>query len=202
LGRGIPKSLVHVCGRSILEWQLTELCRSVPRVFLVVGYQAEAVADLARRVRPDVHVVSNDRWSVTKTAGSLSLGAARAGGRCLSLDGDLLVAPADFVRMLRSGSDAIGVCRPSSSEPVYARLDAAGRCIGFSYTDVTTWEWSGLVNFDAERVPAQDGHVFAMMECILPAATVEVRCVEVDTPQDLILAESGWSRIINTRRAA
>jgi choline kinase len=202
LGRGVPKSLVEVCGRSILEWQLTELCRRVRDVYVVVGFQAEAVAGLARRIRPDVQIVVNERWAETKTAGSLSLAAARVGGRCVSLDGDVLVAAADFERLLRSPTDAVGICRAASSEPIFARLDGAGRCVGFSYTDVTTWEWSCLVQFDARRVPPHDGHVFEMIECILPTATVEVRSVEIDTPQDLLSAERRWQRILGSRHAA
>lgn len=195
LGRNLPKSLVQICGHPILEWQLTVLCRNVDVVILVVGFLGETVAALARAIRPDVKILSNDRWSTTKTAASLSLGASHSKGRCLSLDGDLLVAPAHFNLMLHSDHDVIGVVRPSTSHPVYALLNASGMCIGFSQEKVTSWEWSGLVNFDPSRVPNGEGNVFEMIDCILPAAALEVQCVEVDTPEDLVLAEQHWPRL-------
>jgi CTP:molybdopterin cytidylyltransferase MocA len=196
LGRGLPKALIPVCGKPILEWQLSLLCRNVRDVYVVVGYMADAVADFARSIRPDVRIVVNARWETTKTAASLSLGASLAGGRCLSLDGDLLVSPADFERLLLCDGDVIGVCAPVSSQPVYARLDERMRCTGFSYDHATPWEWTGLTVFDARTVPTGEGNVFEMIDCLLPAPAMTVRSVEVDTPDDLLIAETTWPRIL------
>ncbi len=163
---------------------------------VVVGYQGEAVARLARSIRPNVNVLFNENWEVTKTAASLSLGAATACGRCISLDGDLLVAPADFAALLAAPGDIVGVAVPSTSHPLFARVDQCGRCVGFSYTTATDWEWTGLVNFDATQLPGCQGNVFEMIDCLLPVATLEVQCVEVDTPEDLRQAEARWPAIL------
>jgi choline kinase len=196
LGQNIPKSLVTVAGRSVLEWQLLKLCRKVTGLYIVVGYMAEDVAALAKLIRPDIHVIFNDRWASTKTGGSLSLGASMISGRCLSLDGDLLVAPIDFDNMLVSPRDVIGVCSPSSSQPVYAQVDSNMNCCGFSYEAKTSWEWTGLVNFDPQQIAMSDGNVFEMVESILPVQTINVRCAEIDTPADLHLAQRVWPQIL------
>lgn len=198
LGHQVPKSLVSVAGRSVLHWQLTEVCRSAHDISIVVGYMADDVAALARSIRRDIRVITNERWAVTKTGGSLSLAAAQIAGRCLSLDGDLLVAPADFEKLLAMTSDAIGICAPTSSQPVYAELDRRLDCRGFSCSAPTLWEWTGLVNFDPQQIVFSDGHVYQMVQSILPVKTVDVRCVEIDTPADLAVADRMWPRILNS----
>jgi choline kinase len=196
LGHNLPKSLITVAGRRLLEWQLTQMCRNVADLSIVVGYMADEVARLAVSIRPDIQVLVNERWETTKTGGSLSLGAAQVTGRCVSLDGDLLVAPADFERMLAATRDLIGVCPPSSSQPVYAQLDRQLACRGFSYQIPSPWEWTGLLNFDPQNITMSDGNVYEMVESILPVQTLDVRCVEVDTPADLVLADARWPQVL------
>lgn len=200
LGKNIPKSLVKVGERFMLDWQLTEMCRHVENVFIVVGYMAEDVSTLARSLRPDIRVVVNERWASTKTGGSLSLGAALVQQRCLSLDGDLLVAPDDLELILGSTTDLIGISSPASKQPVFAQLDGNGYCHGFSYDDPSPWEWTGLVNFDPKHITLSDGNVFEMVESILPIQTCCVRCVEVDMVEDLELAERTWPQIFSQGR--
>lgn len=198
LGMNIPKSLVEVAGRPILEWQLQELCQSVERVRIVVGYMREQVAELARRLHPSIEVIVNDQWKVTKTAASLSLGMAGVTGRCVSLDGDLLVHPADFQRLVCADHDVIGVAKASSSQPVFAVLDGAQTCTVMSYSLISPFEWTGLVNFDPSQVAPAQNNVFEMIECLLPVPTVCVRCCEVDTPADFLNATRVWPKYVNT----
>jgi choline kinase len=194
LKMNMPKSLVAINGRTILDWQLTEMCRSVSRVRMVVGYMGDQVAQLARRLRPSIEILVNDRWRETKTAASLSLGMAGVQGRCVSLDGDLLVHPADFQNLLSLQQDAIGVCDANSSHPVFAIVDQSGDCTAMSYDRVTPFEWTGLVNFSPDTVTPSTGNVFEMIEVLLPAPVVNVRCCEVDTPADFIRANQIWPR--------
>lgn len=192
LGHNLPKSLVEVAGKPILAWQLTRLCRTDDRVRIVVGYKGEQVAALAKKHFPKIEILYNERWQTTKTAASLSLGAAGLTGRCLSLDGDLLVHPDDFRRLVDSPSDMIGTTEVSSTHPVYAVVDDDGLCHELTYTVVTPHEWTGLVNFRPSEVPGNTGNVFEMIDCLLPVRATRVRCAEVDTPADLLLAEQRW----------
>ncbi len=197
LKMNIPKSLVEVAGCSILEWQLNELCQSVESVRIVVGYMGETVARLARRLRPSIEVIFNEEWKTTKTAASLSLGMLGVAGRCVSLDGDLLVHPADFYSFVSAQKDLIGVSKVLSSQPVFAIVDDSEACVEMSYTKLSPYEWTGLVNFDPPRVAPAKNNVFEMIECLLPAAIYPVRCCEVDTAGDLLAANRDWPRYLN-----
>ncbi len=192
LGMKLPKSLVKVAGRSMLEWQLGEMCPSVQGVRIVVGYLGERVAELARHLRPSIEVIVNENWKTTKTAASLSLGMEGVAGRCVSLDGDLLVHPDDFRELLLIDHDMIGITEVNSSQPVFAVVDEQGRCSEMSYTKLSPYEWTGLVNFWPKYVAAGQGNVFEMIECLLPAPTMKVRCCEIDTPADLLNAARVW----------
>ncbi|QDV23489.1 NTP transferase domain-containing protein [Aureliella helgolandensis] len=188
----IPKSLVEISGRPILEWQLRELCPSAPRVRIVVGYMGDQVATLARRLRPSIEVIVNEEWKTTKTAASLSLGMKGVRGRCVSLDGDLLVHPADFSQVLTADQDVIGIADVSTSHPVFAVVNDQNACTEMSYTKTSQYEWTGLVNFLPSSVAPGQGNVFEMIEDLLPTQTAKIRCCEVDTPADFLYANRIW----------
>ncbi len=196
LGLNKPKSLVEVHGQPILYWQLTQLCQHTCDVRIVVGYRGEEVASLARSLRPEISIIHNDQWQTTRTAGSLSRGCRGVQGRVISLDGDLLVHPEDFQIFVESHEDTIGVAAVNSSEPVFARIDDRDRCQRLAYNMVSEFEWTGLVNFDSRKVPEADGHVFQMIEGILPCQAARIRCWEVDTIADLERACRGWGDLL------
>lgn len=198
LGMNIPKSLVEVAGRPILEWQLREMCQQLETVRIVVGYMREQVTELARRLRPSIEIIENNQWKVTKTAASLSLGMADVAGRCVSLDGDLLVHPADFWRIVSADHDVIGVTDTISAQPVFASVDAARACTAMSYSVISPYEWTGLVNFNPSQVAPAQNNVFEMIECLLPVPAVCVRCCEIDTPADFLNATRVWPQYVNT----
>ncbi len=195
LGANRPKSLVEVGGKSILEWQLMHIVPENVRVKVVVGFQGESVARMARRFRPSVTVVINDEWKSTKTGCSLSLGIAGETDRCVSLDGDLLVRPVDFQSILSKDVDTVGVGDVNSEQPVYAVLDAFQCCRQLTYSEPTLYEWTGLVNFNPQFMRPHRGNVFEMIESLLPCASMPVQCVEVDTPRDLANAMVEWNQI-------
>ena len=77
LGFGIPKCLVEVGGRTILEHQL-DLLSGCDDVRVVVGYRSADVRSLLARVGGRVRVVENTEWATTNTLASLELGAGLA----------------------------------------------------------------------------------------------------------------------------
>jgi choline kinase len=196
LGLGIPKSLVRVGEKRILEWQLVDVIGPDDAVVLVVGYMADAVSRLAKRLRPNIEIIVNEEWAKTKTAASLSLGIRSVEGRCVSLDGDLLVHPDDLRRLVDSTIDIVGISDVLSVEPVFAEVDERNLCRSFSYETISRWEWTGLVNFSTTSVSAASGNVFEMIAHLLPVPTLSVRCVEVDTPEDLRNAAVVWSAVM------
>lgn len=196
LGKGIPKSLVSVGSRKILDWQLNEMCRPSDHVKIVVGYMGDEVGKLAKNLFPSIEVLHNSDWATTKTAASLSLGKRGTTARCLSLDGDLLVHPDDFRQLVECDMDVIGITPVISAQPVFVEICEKGNCRSFSFEKQTPWEWTGLVNFDPTKVSEATGNVFEMMECLLPTPTLCVRTVEVDTVEDLRHASLVWSSMM------
>lgn len=190
LGHNLPKSLVKVCGKPIIEWQLLKLCHAIEDVRLVIGFKGHELAAVARAIRPGIQIIENPNWQNTKTAASLSLGMQSAHDRCISLDGDLLVAPHSFSKFIKASHNLIGVCTPNTTFPVYVTVDLGGLGTGFSYEEKSPFEWTGLVNFNRHKISAGQANVYEMLTPILPIAIQQIDCAEVDTPEDLLAAEA------------
>lgn len=192
LGHNLPKSLVKVCGKPIIEWQLLKLCHEIEDIRLVIGFKGDELATIARAIRPSIQIIENPNWQSTKTAASLSLGMQNAHDRCISLDGDLLVAPNSFNKFIKASHNMIGVCTPNTTFPVYVTLNQNNLGSGFSYEEKSPFEWTGLVNFDRHQISASQANVYEMLTPILPIAIQQINCAEVDTPEDLLVAEAFW----------
>ena len=65
LGMNLPKSLVEINGRTVLERLLTECLHDVADVRLVVGFRADEVMAHARSVRNDLVFVRNPAFRDT-----------------------------------------------------------------------------------------------------------------------------------------
>nr|BFD62748.1 NTP transferase domain-containing protein [Bdellovibrio sp. HM001] len=187
LGMGIPKSLIQIAGRPLIHWQL-ELLKDVEDVRVVVGYRAEDVISAVREVRSDVMFVLNNQYSSTQTGYSFALGARYSKEYVLSLDGDLLVHPEDWNRVLSQPGELVGVCPPSTEQPVCVELDISGRVVGFT-REKTSHEWTGLLKIKGSRVKLRNSYVYELVQDYLPFSKIDVRCCEIDTPGDYDKAE-------------
>ena len=205
LGMGINKSLIPICGTPILEWQLRIIPSDVP-VILGVGFQADDVAAVAMNARDDVTIVFNHDYYGTGTAKTLTRSAQFCPDRVISLDGDLLVAESDLVELVYAPETTIGVLDPSTREPVFCWTEEhngklfATRLSRSTAPQGRQYEWSGLVNISSaafEGLP-DTGHVFEMLDPILPVRAVPVRCVEVDHSDDIPRAEAFVTKHLET----
>ena len=176
LGLGIPKALVKVGGRPIIDWQLDAL--DGYEVTVVAGYKA---GDVIRQVGGRARVIVSEDYASTSTCHSIGL--VKDDSVCLILDGDILFPRREFP--LRP---FIGVCRPRSEDPVYAVVDN-GFVRGFSRSS-WEWEWACIFawrpSFFAGR---KTGYVYEALQPELPVQAEVVSCFEVDTPGDLRGAE-------------
>ena len=177
LGLGVPKALVPVAGRPIIEWQLDALMGH--EITVVAGHMADAVA---RQVSGRARIIVSRDFACTSPCHSIGL----AGGDSLHLilDGDLLLMGGAFPR-----HPFIGVCPPRSEEPVYVEVGPSGMAERFG-TAPTGLEWACVFawrpSFFAGR---RTGHVYEALAPELPLPAVAVDCFEVDTPADLREAE-------------
>lgn len=209
LGLGQTKALVEVLGRSIIEWQL-DLLGDVEDVRVVVGYNASQVIDRVIALRRDAMIVFNHDYERTATGNSLLLAARHVHGDVVSLDGDLLIPPADFDRLLRSPASCLGVTETRTDDAVFAILDShRASVVSFSRVITSAYEWTGLVKVPArylsesEHPPSQPINVFELVAPLLPMPALCIDTCEIDTPNDYERAvewmkarclDGGWRR--------
>lgn len=191
LGRGMPKALVEVNGRSIISYQL-ELLKEIPHVRIIVGYRGEAVAEAVQKLRPDIEVIYNREFAATNTLQSYYLGTKDLDEPFLLLDGDI-IPQRDSLRAFLAqarGETTIGVAPVSSEDAVFVHLDQ-NHCIqSFSRTEKSAYEWSNIAIVHPRLLAYENTYVYEQLEKFLPLRACVVERLEIDTPNDIQYAQS------------
>lgn len=182
LGAGVPKAIVDVGGKPIIIRQL-ELLDDFDDVRVVVGFQADKVIEIVQKYRKDVMFCFNNDFRTTGTAASFSKGLINAKEYAVALDGDLLVHPNDLKLFLSCDEELVGGCVPGTDNPVLMTLDEQNRVIEFS-REHGNLEWTGLAQIKAERLVPGAGHVYQMLESLMPIKVMKIRTKEIDTMHD------------------
>lgn len=110
----LPKCLLPVAGRPVVEWQLRALvANGITGATVVTGFGADAVEDALRRMGPlaaDVQTRLNPFFEVADNIGSCFLARdLLAEGDAILLNGDTLFEPAVLGRLLRAPAAPITV---------------------------------------------------------------------------------------------
>lgn len=201
LGMNMPKCLVPVAGRRIVDYQLDALS-SFDDIRIVVGFQRAGVIEHVRRRRSDVIFVCNHSYADTTVLESLFLGARNLRSPFIVLDGDVIPEPHSFARFLKAAEETkllTTFCRAVSTDPVYADIDfppdgSTPILRSLQRSPVTPWEWPGISQFTPEMIECKSTFVYQQLQRFLPMPAVEVSCWEVDTPADLERAEKAIGR--------
>ncbi|MCG3148408.1 MAG: hypothetical protein PCFJNLEI_01851 [Verrucomicrobiae bacterium] len=184
----MPKCMVEIAGRRIVDYQL-DLLKEVEHVRIVVGFMEEQVIDHVRRLRDDVVFVRNPQFQTTSNSYSLYLATHDLREAFFAIDGDLLIDPASFQGFLDvcDGSrSVIGVTDSKTEEAVFVELDSAGKEIRAFYRQPRTpHEWCGVACLKGIRINKDQGYVYKEIEKHLPLPAYNLKCFEVDTPEDL-----------------
>lgn len=204
LGRQQPKCLVPFRNRPLIHWQLQSL-QAFPDIVVVVGFHADDVMNAVRSIRSDARFVFNKRFADTGTASSLCLGALASQGPVVSLDGDMLVHPVDFISLCAASLPCIGVSAIQSNSPVIVTVTSSQPQLAVRFLTEPAqegggecFEWTGLVVFDPTTLPLDaTGHVFQMISPLLPCHAIRVRCCEVDFPDEMPAMENWVSNLID-----
>ena len=181
LGMGSTKALVRLQGKPLIIHQL-ELLKDFEDVRVVVGYQAEKVIEEVVAFRKDVTFCFNYNYQNTGTAASLSKGLLNAREYILAFDGDLLVHPQDFSKFVAFPHEVVGGCIPTTDNPVLMSLSNQ-QVVRFSRQEGEL-EWTGLAKIATSRLIPGTGHVYQMLEPLLPLSVMTIRTKEVDTIND------------------
>lgn len=182
LGIGTTKALIDINGKPLIIHQLENLPENLD-IRIVVGYQAERVMEVVKEYRKDVTFVFNHEYKTTGTGASFSKGLVGANEVVIALDGDLLVHPEDLHAFLALEHDCIGGCDPTTDNPVLMTIDENNNVVEFS-RERGSLEWTGLVQIEQKKLTPGTGHVYQMLEPVLPIPVMKIRTKEVDTPND------------------
>ena len=97
LTQDLPKCLLEIDGRSMLEWQLRALAQvGVRRAVVVTGFRTERVEAALPRIAPPglaVRALFNPFYQVADNLASCWMARGELSGSCLLLNGDTLFEP-------------------------------------------------------------------------------------------------------------
>lgn len=180
LGIGTTKALMHMDGKPLIIHQL-EALKEFDDVRVVVGYQAERVIEAVNEYRKDVMFVFNNDYKTTGPAASLSKGMIQAREYLLYIDGDILVNPDDFKRILAIDEEFIAVSRKCSSEPALICVeDEKAKC----FSKDGNYEWTGITKVKAEKLAKGCSYTYEVIDKALPIPAVLIQSRDIDTPED------------------
>ena len=196
LGHGLPKCLVEIAGRKLIDRQL-ELLAEFEDVRIVVGYMEHAVIEAVSRFNRNVIFVRNPSFRTTTTQDSYALGAKGLTGPCLFMDADIVFERQSFKNFMdyaRNRDVTIGVTDTKTDDAVFAltRVKPASdelEIVSFSREQSAPYEWANIVVTDADTFHQGRGAVFETLQELLPASAKPIISYEVDTEQDLARAK-------------
>ncbi|MFQ5427944.1 MAG: NTP transferase domain-containing protein [Thermodesulfobacteriota bacterium] len=221
VSNGLPKCLVPVGGRPLIEHQIEALNDAgIGRVLVVVGYKADAVrAELGDRVE----FIENTRYDETNSLYSLWLARDWIEGPLVLMNCDLLFHPQILDRLLAKGGNGLAFDSSStggSEQTKVAVQEGIVLDIGKDLPpEATRGESIGLTCYDAQGVhllmARADALISSGAENCWSIEAIRGICsnvkmkaynvagmpwVEVDFPNDLVRAEKEvWPAIHKSR---
>jgi choline kinase len=218
-GGDLPKCLLDVGGRSLLELQIEVLHGiGIHSICVVAGHEEQQVRRTVAGL-PGVTVLTNPVYATTNSLYSLWLTRSRIEGPFICINGDLIAHPDVFHRVLAVEGCALAYDSGSGQEEEHMKIQMDGRYLRRIGKDLsapsTHGENVGILQFSAAgatRLFAEAtgainaGEQMAWAPAVLnrfapfmPVRCVDVRglpWVEVDFPRDLVHArEVVWPAI-------
>lgn len=195
LGLNMPKCLVKINDRAIIDYQL-ELLKDVENVRVVVGFMEDDVIDYVKSIRDDVLFVRNPYFSTTSNCFSLYLATYDIKEEFVTIDGDLLIPRKSFRKFkneIKKGQSLIGITKSKTEDAVFVDYDEkTGKIKEFRRDINFGYEWSGLANLSKIKINKESQYIYHILEQNLPLLGCEIECFEIDTPADLKLARDNF----------
>lgn len=194
LGFDMPKPLLQICDKTLIEYQL-DILKNVENVYVIVGFRAEDVINYVRTIRKDVIFVMNHDYAITNTMFSLNIALQYIQGPYIFMDGDIYLKKEEAIQFLSQAASAsesiIGVTKTKSENSVFVEIDHNGCVTQFTRKDRKDHEWLGIGYFkDLTFSNIQSSSdVFTHLHHYLPLKSFIFDAYEIDTVQDLELAQ-------------
>lgn len=195
LGLGHPKCMLELGGVTLLTRMIRMLEPHVSRIHVVIGYREDMIIDHCARYHPKIVLVRNPEFRTTNTAQSLSLGARHMTGKCVFLDGDLVINPDSFGQFLYQAALSeilIGLCQPSTENAVFIDTEESANGLvvtGFTRENRTCFEWANVFAGPSTLMNSAENYVFEHLAKLLPLTGHILELAEIDTSSDMRLAE-------------
>lgn len=195
LGLGHPKCMLEFGGITLLTRMIKMIESHVARIHIVVGYRENLIIEHCARYHPQVVMVRNPDFRTTNTAQSLALGARYLKGKCVFLDGDLVINPDSFSAFLDHASRTeilVALCQPNTENAVFADAEesALGLTVkGFSREHPTLCEWANVFAGPSTLMNGAENYVFEYLTKYLPLPGHMLELAEIDTIADMRSAE-------------
>lgn len=174
LGMNMPKALVQVNGKCLLEWQLEAL--SDYDITVVIGYKKEEVIKILNKY--SINYIINENFESTNTSYSISL--CNYDENCLIVDGDLIFGKLD----IKDDEEFIGICDTRSSQPVC--VDILHDNVMAFHRSKTQHEWACIGCFNPILFKGcTTEYVYSVLEKRLPIKYKTIESYEIDTKEDL-----------------
>jgi len=197
LGLNLPKCLVPVGGKRVIDYQLA-LLKDVEDLRIVVGFHRDLVIEHVKATRPDAIFVCNHQYANTTTLQSLYLGTKGLQLPFVSVDGDVIFQPESFRKFLQMCGETMpltAISPAASTDAIYAEVDSEGTILkGLTRVSGSPWEWPGLSYLCPSMIQDNPTFIYQQIEKFLPMKVCQIKCWEIDTPQDLVRADEAIRR--------
>ncbi|MEI2682599.1 NTP transferase domain-containing protein [Erwinia aphidicola] len=199
LGLNLPKCLIEIAGKSLLQYHFERLT-DIENVWLVVGFQEEAVINEAKKIRPDCIIVRNPDYMNTNTLQSIWRVARHLKEKFLIIDADTLIQNEsfeDFISKAKGSNHLIGVSSWTTHDGVRTNLDKEeGQVISFTRELISDYEWTGIAIVSPFMIINEKKYVYEALENFLPISSFKINAFDIDTIEDLDMAKKvmtlGW----------
>ena len=190
LGRGLPKCMVKVGDYLIIDYLVNVLKPYVKNIILVVGYRSELVVKYCEENFSNIKIVINHDYKSTNTAYSYSLGSAQIKGKCLFLDGDLIISEQSMLQFLSKACEVdtlLGITKNITQDPVYVKVEN-NKIIEFMRGEKSEYEWANIFCGDARLLDNAPNYVYEELQYLENLYFTEIDLQEVDTELDYLKA--------------
>lgn len=176
------KALVNVLGKPIIIRQL-ELLNEYDDVRIVIGLHAESLIDVVTKYRKDVMFVFDRDYINNGVATSISKGMINCRQYVVSIDGDTLVDPKEFLTIMEYPSSCICGTKPVSKESLYLKINDNGLVCSFC-NERTDIEWGGINKFEAQKVDSFRRSFTEMLDSLFPLPLLNIHARKIEMMED------------------
>lgn len=196
LGLNIPKCMIEIGGKKLIDYQL-DLLINIPDVRIVVGFKELDIIKHVINIRNDITFIRNPNYASTSNAYSLHLATKHLKEPFVIIDGDLLINKISFYNFIQNckNKSLIGITKSKTEEAVFVDLLKNNEIKSFQINKAK-YEWSGIAYLKDINISKDGNYVFEQFIQHLPLKSHEIECYEIDTPKDLEQAVKNFHNIM------